>query len=419
MKRFFFLIMLVGASMVFSQDYWQQTGIPARQDFNSIAVTPSGTLFVTTSVGVVFRSTDNGSTWTQIVSGIAEDSVTSLSVHPNGTIYVVKDHKVFYSTNGGDSWTGTGYGYYYLNSIAVDRTGEVFVGFSGAQTYFRLSGYVGPAARVDRSTDGGSNWEKVLDGDLNQPTGFSIVYSLNSVTDNISYVCTNHGIFQSSDAGKNWTPQTNVLANSSNWAFTANPNGIIFAGGSIGVYYSTDSGTNWTAAGLTNVAVSSITCNSGGNIFAGTNTGIYRSRDDGSTWIARNSGLANTDIRALTINSRGYLFAVTAGGVFRSSITTNGVKDNALPRTSFELSQNYPNPFNPSTVIGYSISAESKVTLKVFNTLGREVTTLVNAEKPAGNYEVKFDAANIPGGIYFYELKAGKFSSTRKLILVK
>jgi subtilisin family serine protease len=86
---------------------------------------------------------------------------------------------------------------------------------------------------------------------------------------------------------------------------------------------------------------------------------------------------------------------------------------------SFTLKQNFPNPFNPSTSISYQLSAASYVTLKVFDVLGREVATLVNGKKEAGNYELKFNASNLSSGIYYYTLQAGTFKQTNKLVLLK
>lgn len=87
--------------------------------------------------------------------------------------------------------------------------------------------------------------------------------------------------------------------------------------------------------------------------------------------------------------------------------------------TSFELSQNYPNPFNPTTTIYYQIPTASKVSLKVFDLLGKEVAELVNEEKSPGYYTVKFNAAGIASGVYIYKLTAGGFTSTKKLLLLK
>ena len=95
----------------------------------------------------------------------------------------------------------------------------------------------------------------------------------------------------------------------------------------------------------------------------------------------------------------------------------------------FMLYQNYPNPFNPSTKIKFTIPVTlsevegSLVTLKIYDVLGNEVSTLVNEEKPAGIYEVEFNTSNInhhpSSGVYFYQLKAGSFVEIKKMVLMK
>lgn len=86
---------------------------------------------------------------------------------------------------------------------------------------------------------------------------------------------------------------------------------------------------------------------------------------------------------------------------------------------AYELSQNYPNPFNPSTQIRFAIPQEGMVNIKVFNTLGQEVVTLVNEYRNAGNYEVDFDASNLTSGIYFYTITSNNFTQTKKMMLLK
>ena len=100
------------------------------------------------------------------------------------------------------------------------------------------------------------------------------------------------------------------------------------------------------------------------------------------------------------------------------SITDVKPVDNLVPG-KFELAQNYPNPFNPSTSIKFSIPQAAKVMLKVYDILGREVATLINSEKLAGNYEVNFDASKFASGVYVYTLTAGDFTSTKKMMLMK
>ena len=100
-------------------------------------------------------------------------------------------------------------------------------------------------------------------------------------------------------------------------------------------------------------------------------------------------------------------------------IIITDIKDQKTVPLSYNLEQNYPNPFNPSTTIKYSIPEMSKVSLTIYNLLGEEVATLVNEEKVAGNYTVEFNAANLSSGIYFYQLKAGNFIQTKKMVLMK
>jgi M6 family metalloprotease-like protein len=85
----------------------------------------------------------------------------------------------------------------------------------------------------------------------------------------------------------------------------------------------------------------------------------------------------------------------------------------------WHLYQNYPNPFNNTTIIRYSIPKEGIVTIRIYNILGEEVTTLVNEQKAAGKYETEFNATDLPSGVYFYKLQAGPFLQTRKMILLK
>jgi len=101
--------------------------------------------------------------------------------------------------------------------------------------------------------------------------------------------------------------------------------------------------------------------------------------------------------------------------------------ENSSNLNTFILEQNYPNPFNPSTKIKFTISSviasvakqSQLVTLNVFNVLGNEVATLVDEYKPAGTYEIKFDASGLPSGIYFYQLKAGTIVQTNKMVYLK
>ena len=100
-------------------------------------------------------------------------------------------------------------------------------------------------------------------------------------------------------------------------------------------------------------------------------------------------------------------------------IDKKSVSNNKNENFKYNLTQNFPNPFNPSTIISYSLPVSGQVTLKVFDILGSEVAELVNEQKEAGKHTIKFDASKLTSGIYFYQIKAGDYSETRKLILQK
>jgi len=101
------------------------------------------------------------------------------------------------------------------------------------------------------------------------------------------------------------------------------------------------------------------------------------------------------------------------------AFTVTGIENETNQPIEYELKQNYPNPFNPTTKINFAIQQKGYVTLKVYNILGKEIVTLYSGEKPAGTYELTWDAANLPSGVYFYQLLAGSFVETKKMLLMK
>lgn len=114
----------------------------------------------------------------------------------------------------------------------------------------------------------------------------------------------------------------------------------------------------------------------------------------------------------------GYLHFGGFWNVPVSVVTAVEPVSEAIPKR-FELRQNYPNPFNPSTTIQFAVPRKSKVTLKLFDLLGREVVTLLEEEMGPGEYKIYFEARDLPSGTYFYRMKAGDFSASRKLVLVR
>jgi hypothetical protein len=148
----------------------------------------------------------------------------------------------------------------------------------------------------------------------------------------------------------------------------------------------------------------------GDTIFSGTNAILWHvpsNLQPDSTYKVMISSISNNNLFAVSDTT----FIISTG------ITNINAPDNIMK--SYKLSQNYPNPFNPSTTIQYSIPRLSKVKITLFNLLGEKITTLVDEEKLAGSYQIKFNSDNIPSGVYFYQLKADDFVQTRKMILMK
>jgi hypothetical protein len=125
------------------------------------------------------------------------------------------------------------------------------------------------------------------------------------------------------------------------------------------------------------------------------------------------------DTPILVNNPDGFKIAIVSQSINICYIIVNVESANSNTPKDFILSQNYPNPFNPSTVISYLLPVTSNVALKVYDILGNEIGTLLNEEKPAGEYEVEFNASSLPSGIYFYQLQAGDYIQTKKMILIK
>ena len=122
----------------------------------------------------------------------------------------------------------------------------------------------------------------------------------------------------------------------------------------------------------------------------------------------------------LTINDgfsadQGYIHG---WGIFRNLFTSNGNEITEIPNR-FYLNQNYPNPFNPVTTIKFGLAKDAMTKITVYDILGREIQTLVNEFRRAGNHEISFDGSNLSSGTYFYRIEAGEFVETRKMILVK
>ena len=401
---FFFLWMLVASAHPL-QAQWVQTSLsnPDSDVVGCFAV--SGTnLFAVNDYGGVYRSTDNGTSWTPVNSGLANAFVLSLAVSGTdlfaGTVYGAG---VFLSTDNGTSWTpvNSGLTNTYVLSFAVSGT-NLFAGtFYGSGVFL--------------STNNGSSWTPVDSGLTN-----TNILSLAASETNL-FAGTGAGVFLSTDNGTLWTPVDSGLTNTNVYSFAASGTNL-FAGTDGGVFLSTNNGTSWTEvdSGLTNTTVSSFAV-SGTNLFAGTDGGVFLSTNNGTSWTEVDSGLTNTFVISLAVSGAN-LFAGTAdGGVWRrplSELVSVKLNMGETP-TRFSLSQNYPNPFNPTTTISFSLPTRSFASLKVFDIVGREVSTIVLGELQAGNYTRQWNASTFASGVVLLPTAGGKFCTDEEVAALK
>jgi len=124
-----------------------------------------------------------------------------------------------------------------------------------------------------------------------------------------------------------------------------------------------------------------------------------------------------TELNGVEVFENNYYSPIV--NVALTPLSVTDVNNHTNIPVGFELSQNYPNPFNPETTIKFSIPTSEFVTVKIFDALGRDIYTLVNSTKDAGSYELKVNASNLSSGMYFYNIKAGNFTKTMKMMLIK
>lgn len=150
----------------------------------------------------------------------------------------------------------------------------------------------------------------------------------------------------------------------------------------------------------------------------GVNGVILKTNDGGANWSIEGDGIStNNYLRVLfTDLNNGYIVGESKAFLKYTEVTS--VEDKFI-LNGFSLGQNYPNPFNPSTTISWQSPVGSHQSIKVYDVLGNEIASLVDEYRPAGSYEVDFNASGLPSGIYFYKLHAGSLIETKKMILLQ
>ena len=156
---------------------------------------------------------------------------------------------------------------------------------------------------------------------------------------------------------------------------------------------------------------------------AGTSSSVtFNSETHPPRIVASDRFIENPRVANLNANGDIVTSASSIGGVWKlrlKDINASVLNPGLNIPLSCILNQNYPNPFNPTTMINYQLAVNTRVTLKVYDILGREVKTLVNERQTAGAHSVTFDASTLSSGVYFYRMQAGSYVNTKKLMVIK
>jgi photosystem II stability/assembly factor-like uncharacterized protein len=319
---------------------------------------------------------------------------------------------IYKSTDKGLNWTMSSY-------VNISGTsGSNYVAFSSANNGVNL-GLDGSRAVT---TDGGATWA-VTSG---APQAYRYITNVPGWNSFIGVGSTGLVVY-SNDGGLNWTTMTSGTTNSlyivdatlkSAWAAGNTGTIIKLFGDPVPVELTSFSAAvagknvtlNWATATEIN--------NSGFEVQRKSSAGDFVSlafiKGQGTTQEAQAYSYVDKNVESGNYSYR--LKQIDLDGKTKFS---NIVEVEIKVPNKFELSQNYPNPFNPTTTISYEIAKETNVSLKVYDVIGNEIATLVNEAKPAGTYQVVFDASNLSNGVYLYKIQAGNFTATKKLILMK
>jgi photosystem II stability/assembly factor-like uncharacterized protein len=422
---------------------------------NVRALTAVGSLLLagTYGPGTVYRTSDLGTTWTAVGSGITCEGVPALAVHA-GKIVAVSFDGLMLSSNQGAVWAPADTSFQSTSAYSVlSRGSDIFVGTTGkgiyrstdgAATWFSagtaLNGnartvwsmtsdggtvYAGTSSGAYRSTNDGGAWVQATMGIPD-----SVIRRV-FARDGTLLAGTFSSLHRSTDAGSNWTPSTVGLPQYFQPEAFAVADSFMFVATYSGVYRTSDRGVSWTDASVglpsapdvRSLFTYQLPLPEAKLLFAGLgNGGVYVSANRGLSWFDAGAGLAGgVEVLSLAGDPTRLYAGTYAHSLWSRPIAEMIVAvraENGMPE-KFELLQNYPNPFNPLTVIGYRLPVVSDIRLVVFDLLGREVSVLAEGRMDAGAHEVEFDASALPSGVYFYRLQAGGTVATKRLLLLR
>ncbi len=372
-----------------------------------------------------YISTVEGENWSPDTISLIKDFHNFITV---GNMVFGIGNGMFLSTDSGASWTERDSGLPKFGGIN-DIVGEGTYLFAAYGAYM-LNGDVGG---IYQSENNGNIWS--LSGLDGKPVRSLAIADGSVLAQGTGFYSPNF-LFRTSNYGKKWIKIDSLLPAGILPFKITNAGGFLFLATNHGVYSSTNDGNTWlnTSEGLPKdssdsyVPISYLYVNKvvpalRELLFTKIQNRVFVLSAGSNSWKEIESGLLENgnNISFLTADNNN-IFAFTNNGIWRiklSGIDTINSVVNIKIRPIFRLMQNYPNPFNPSTTIKYQLPSNSFVTLIVYDVLGRKLKTLVNEKENAGIHSITLNAANLSRGVNIYRLKAGKYASTKKALLMK
>ncbi len=392
----------------------------------------SQTGYIVSYTGKVYKTTNGGNNWINLFNNLNQALRSTGFFDGNtGIIGTLDSNNVlFRTTNGGTNFT----------EISTNIQGTIPKGICGisivnSTTAFACGRYDSPANLI-KTTNAGLNWISIpVDTSLarslvdchfwSADSGF-VVGGYSSIN---QYYTGNSVILKTTNGGLNWT-RVYQSTRTNEWCWK-----IQFVNRQLGfssierfgtptfILKTINGGLNWQEISLPNNIV-----NLEGIGFVNEQTGwvggwgftynepTYETTNGGANWHLAGWGINMNRVRFIS-DTLAYAVGKTVYKYTREPIGIQQISTE-IPK-SFVLYQNYPNPFNPNTKIKFEIPKSSFVTIKVYDALGREITTLADENVNAGIYSLNWDADEFPSGIYFYKITTEKFSESKKMILLK
>lgn len=413
-----------GGSKIRPSD-WGRTTSPTKMNLFSVKAVNRNVVWAGGDSGTVLLTVNAGETWNSVGGGtIGKARIYAIEAISASTAFVAvgegdgENGNLYRTTNGGADW-----------SLVYSQPG----GWLGAIKMFNpMNGIaggdpVGGKWTILKTSDGGATWARIPNEPLQAGTESGINNAMAVVGNHIWFGNGGNGgdgktLYFSEDGGLSWDT-TRVKTFIESISFSDENNGII-TNRSGDHSMTSDGGKTWTQPNWFGPGQS----RAGGSCFAIGNQlyiaaggYVYKSTNKGANWTSTFSGGLNSGCLSFVSDPTGTVGYGVGGGGWIVTIGGYrvGVEEDLVKPDQFALFQNYPNPFNPETTISFTLPFSSLVTLKIYDVLGREVSTVFSGQLSSGKQSLHWNASGLSSGIYFYRLEAGGKSQTKKLVLLR